>query len=211
MKKILSLVLAFAMVATMFVVPVFADETPTATVTASLVGDSVPQAGEAFTISVDLSNISSNMFKGGGIAWAWPADVASLYDVDYEEAITDNDNAPYAVTDLENPRNGRTGKYLTQPGVFDVENGLGGMDIYIDAAAKGEWALEETLEDGTYGLYDIQFVLNEGQSYDDFYFEITKGSFTFTAKSFVDVTFSTIAGGYVTPVGIKPAAPAEAE
>ncbi len=196
MKKIMSLILAVTVLLSFCIVPVFA-AAGTATVTAALDGET-PQAGEKFFVAVTVNDISTGVFRNGGIEWFWPADVASLAKTN-GTAITGT-NINQAITAVPDPYDGDegTGTFSKKAGLLDGE-GHAYADIYIndesETDASGIDATEQV-------IYKIAFVLNEGQSYDDFYFTID------AAKFFFADDVSSIANGSLTVKGIKPVAPA---
>ncbi|MBR5535967.1 MAG: hypothetical protein IKU60_04890, partial [Clostridia bacterium] len=195
MKKIISLILAVAVLLSFCVVPVMADSA-TATVTAALKGETVPQAGEKFLVSVTVSEISTGVFRNGGIEFSWPVAVASLAKTN-GSAITGT-NINQAITNVPDPYDDDegTGTFLKKAGLLEGE-GRAYADIYIssdsETPATGIAATEQT-------IFDVAFVLNEGQSYEDFYFTVDAAKFYFAD------TNSTLANGDLTVVDMSPKA-----
>ncbi|MBQ7875952.1 MAG: hypothetical protein IJ316_01555 [Clostridia bacterium] len=208
MKRCLSLILAFAVVLTMLVIPAYAAETPTATVTAKYATGVAPEAGEVFVVTIGLENVSTNSFKSGMVAWNWPAEVASLVDYmtieDAEPYVLTNDDAlaGYHVGNQLNPFAGRSGKFTIAPSSStDITTGYSCAGLYIDNSARDKSI--ETLTDGTCALFDIAFVLNEGYTADDFYLTLSDTNSTKLILSDDDANESTVANGGLTLVGLE--------
>ncbi|MGM9552160.1 MAG: hypothetical protein ACI3XA_07895 [Clostridia bacterium] len=180
MKRILSLVLAFALACTLIALPVSAEETPTAKVVA-YTDATAPAAGEMFLVTFGLEDVSTNAFNGGQVGWTWPTEVASLADTYYGTAITNVDDVmnAYHLGEFINPfKDGRpaTGKFeTTSSSSTDLETGYTALALTMAQKAPDKAA--EVTEDGTFVLFTVGYVLNEGYTMDDFYIEL-KGEST---------------------------------
>ncbi len=191
MKRILSLILAVSMIFCFCVVPVAAEGEPTAKITASLKGDTVPQAGEKFYVAFDISGISSGYFVNGQVEIEWPVEVASLarHAGTSTAAAT---NPALAIGGFTNKFSSDTfeGKW-SATNSLDVETGKGYVGTYINIDAEDQAADEVTERT----MFEVAFVLNADQSYDDFYVNILSGKAYLTADKKVE---SSTANGAVT-------------
>ncbi len=192
MKKSISLILAIALVFTMLVFPVVAGEIATATYAATLVGDTVPNAGEKFYVAISAKDISSGLFKSGGVYWEWPAEVATPVDYYTEEPTPVTDD--YCVGNIYNELVGRNGKFSYVAG-FPAANKFN-VGIYIPTTARDQ-AAEEVKE---FTMYEIAFMINEGYTYDDFYLTLSDAEGFFDADG---VQMSTSNAGQITLEGIE--------
>jgi hypothetical protein len=183
MKRSISLVLAVVLAFCFCIVPVVADDEATATVTASLVGDTVPQAGEKFIISVDASNISTGAYWASQADFEWPAEVATL--VNYAgTSVTPAKNPALSIGGVQNKFSTETyeGKYQVTTSI-DTEKGTAA--ILLTAALDADDKSYESVTD--YAMYKVAFVLNEGYTYDDFYFTFTKNYLWVNPSDMTDV------------------------
>ncbi len=188
MKKIISLVLSLAMVFTMLVIPTVAAEPYTATFEARLVGDAVPEVGQKFSVAVVLKNVSSQEFKNGSIYWEYPATVASTVDSWEDEPVVATPDMSLAnvYNEFVNKRQGKFASLVKE--IADRENAVV-TTIYIDPNAKDQEleAVETELV-----LFEHQFVLNEGQTYDDFYFNIYRADAYLNADGILSSAADTV-------------------
>ena len=201
MKKILSLVLAFALAFTMVAIPVMADEIPTAKMVASVVGEGADENG-VFFVAFSVEEISSGLFANGQVDFTYDTDVATLIDyatyVDEGEVMTD-DNYGFFYGNIHNEKSGSKGKFAS---VADCpETGKASVSIYIDPSARKQDP--DAVTELT--MFEAAFVLNEGQSLEDFALTITKGLIAATESKDV---YTESVNGDLTIVNIKPAAPA---
>jgi hypothetical protein len=196
MRRSLSLILAVVLAFCFCIVPVTAADEPTATVTASLVGDTVPQAGEKFFVSIDASEISTGKFLSGQANWTWPTEVATL--VRYAgTSVTAAPNPVLAIGAVNNKFSSDTyeGKYSLVTNI-NTEEGTGIAAIYVDINAEDQSAESAT----DYTLFQIAFVLNEGYTYDDFYLTLTQSKLYLTDEGTVE---SNVDNGAVKLVSIE--------
>lgn len=195
MKRSISLILAVALVFCFCIIPVAAEGEPTAVVTASLVGDTVPNAGEKFIVSIDVSEISTGKFLSGQANWSWPAEVASL--VRFSGTNLTSVTNSLAIGGISNRFDTNTyeGKYdLTTNIKADEGSAIAAITINLEAEDQ---KAEVTTD---YTLYQVAFVLNEGYTYDDFYFTLTQAKLYLTDEG---TTESNVTNGAVSVVSIE--------
>ena len=121
-------------------ISVCAEDVPTAKVTAILVGDEIPVAGEKFIIKINIEEISSNLFASGEIDFHYPADVVKP--VRYTKTV------PTVVTRAPQMIGGVTNKFSTSEGTgkfstvskIDMNAGIGAIAVYIDTSAEEQTA-----------------------------------------------------------------------
>lgn len=169
---IMSLLLTTAMI-------VNADDIPTATVTATLVGNSIPVAGEKFIIEINMEEISSNLFVSGEVDFHYPTDVVTpvIYTRTEPTAVARAVQMIGGVTDRFSSIE-YTGKFSTISKI-DLNTGHGAIAVYIDINAEEQTA--EVLTDGEFTMFGLAFMLNEGYTYDDFYFNMSGAAAFLTA------------------------------
>lgn len=174
MRRIIALILIFVIVFCTATVEICASEVPTAKITASLVGETIPQAGEKFSVAIRASEISSGLFACGEVRFSWPTEVASLVDYYEEEPVVVNND--YCLGNIYNEYAGRTGKF-TYVSKFYSNDGRGAVAIYITLSARDQSA--EEVSDLV--MFEMSFMLNEGYTYDDFYLNLTSSTLFLTA------------------------------
>ncbi len=142
---------------------VCATDVPTATVTTTLVGDEIPVAGEKFTIAINISDISSELFVSGEVWLEWSEDAVSLVDYYEEEPVVVTDD--YCIGNIYNEYAGRTGKFTYISNFDSASDGKATIAIYIPLNARSQSAEVVT----NFTMFEMSFMLNEGYTYDDFY------------------------------------------
>lgn len=145
---------------------IYATDVPTATVTATLVGAVIPAAGEKFTIAINMSDISSGLFVSGEVWLEWSSDAVSLVDYYEEEPVVVSDD--YCIGNIYNEYAGRTGKFTYISNFDNATDGNAAIAIYIPTNARSQVA--EVVANFT--MFEMSFMINEGYTYDDFYFNI---------------------------------------
>lgn len=128
MRKIVALIMMFVIAFCTANLEICASEVPTAKVTATLVGETIPQAGEKFSVAIRASEISSGLFVGGEAWFNWPTEVASLVDYYEDEPVVVNDD--YCLGNIYNEYAGRTGKF-TSVSKFNSDDGNGAVAIIM--------------------------------------------------------------------------------
>ena len=157
-----------------------AEDIPTAKVTAMLVGDEIPAEGEKFVIEINMEEISSNLFVSGEIDFHYPVDVVTPVRYTKEEPtpVTRGGQMIGGVTNRFSTTE-YTGKFSTISKI-DLSTGSGAIAVYIDINAEDQSA--EVLSDGNFTMFGLAFMLNEGYTYDDFYFSIDSAAAFLTAN-----------------------------
>ncbi|MBQ8540924.1 MAG: hypothetical protein IJ435_05560 [Clostridia bacterium] len=175
MKKFIVLIGVIMSLLLTMVMTAIADEIPTAKVTATLVGNVIPVAGEKFTIAINISDISSALFVSGEVLLDWSEEAVSLVDYYEDEPVTVTNN--YCIGNIYNEYAGRTGKFTYISNFDDAEEGHAAIAIYIPPSARKQDA--ESISDFT--MFEMSFMLNEGFIYDDFYLNIVDSDAFLTA------------------------------
>lgn len=179
MKKILLFILLLTLLTCSLPLPISAEDAPTAKITATLVGDTIPVAGEKFTIAISASEITSNLFVSGQICFDYPAHVVTPVKYTAVE--------PTTMKNIKQMIGGVTNKYSSTEGTgkfstiskINTETGQGVIAVYIDISAEDQTA--EFLNNGIFNMFGFAFMLNEGYTYDDFYFSVTDSTLFLTA------------------------------
>ncbi|MBQ7975034.1 MAG: hypothetical protein IJ300_05050 [Clostridia bacterium] len=166
MKKLMLLISGIISLLSMMAICAYADDVPTAKVSATLVGDEIPIAGEKFTVAINVNEISSNLFVAGEAILNWPVEAVSLADSYYDEPVIVTDN--YCLENIYNQKIGRTGKFEFISNFDRASSGRAAVAIYISLSSGDQTA--DVVSNLT--MFEISFVLNEGYDYDDFYLEI---------------------------------------
>lgn len=200
MKKYITIISIIMMLIGAMAQIACADEIPTAKVSAELMGEDIPVAGEKFTVAIMVSEISSGLFASGEAGFYYPVDVVTP--VRYNRA------EPTIVSNPKQMIGGVYDRYSSDEGTgkfssisyFDSDIGYGVVAIYIDLSAEEQTA--EVLTSGTIKMYELAFMLNEGYTYDDFYLSISEaGGFLTVDKKVVskssngDITIESIGDG----------------
>ncbi len=179
MKRVVVLISIIALMLCMTIITVNADDIPTATATATLVGNSIPVAGEKFIIEINMEEISSNLFVSGEVDFHYPTDVVTpvIYTRTEPTAVARAVQMIGGVTNRFSSIE-YTGKFSTISKI-DLDTGEGAVAVYIDINAEEQTA--EVLTDGEFTMFGLSFMLNEGHTYDDFYFSIDASAAFLTA------------------------------
>ena len=158
---------------------VFAEEVPTAKVTATLVGEEIPVEGEKFIVEINMKEISSDLFVSGEIDFHYPVDVVTpvRYTSSQPTPVIAAGQMIGGVTDRFSSIE-YTGKFSTISRI-DLNTGYGAIAVYIDISAEDQAALVVT--DGKFTMFGLAFMLNDGYTYDDFYFSVDTSTAFLTA------------------------------
>lgn len=205
MKRFITLFVVMVMVLYIAVVPALAEEIPTAKIVATLVGDSVPVAGEKFTIAISATEISSGLFVSGQVGIEYPVNVVTpvIYTKEEPTAVI---ASAQMIGDVSNRFSNvdYTGKFSVINSI-NPETGKGLIGVYIDISAIEQTAT--IVNNGTHNMFSLAFMLNAGYTYDDFYLTLIHedSEFFLTADK---KTVSSGSNGNITVEGIEKAEPA---
>lgn len=168
MKKTLISILAIMLMVNLCAFSASAAVVQQAEVIALVDADKAPVAGETFYVSVYVDSIKNERFLSGEIFYSWPAQVAMPVDFYDETAIKD---FSWAIGNVYEEFSGRTGKFSTVTNT-DIEDGSGATALYINMNARDQ----DPSQVSGLKMYDIAFKLNNGYTFDDFYFTIEEST-----------------------------------